>query len=867
MISQHSDARVSATMAEEQATGLIAVQGDGPYSLVAIGKGSNLNGARSTFKDTDGVRAFVEKYNRELDPDGSGLQVYLEFNEVDPTLKKKASKKDVLSFRSLYVDIDSSKDLHATDRATELEEWKQGKFIKLEADELPPTLIIDTGYGIQAIWILRQPVENSSESIQTSYERRLNGLINKYGGDIQCNDCCRIGRLPGSFNIKKGRTVRPSKLLKYEPERLYDLDQFPEEDKLAKAKAKGNAPANGKAIDSKKYDTDKETVQRCVNVLNPDGRDVWLNVGMGLHHQFEGSDEGFRIWDQWSRRSHNYGGTEETWESFGSDKIGKPVTFGTVIKMAQDVDPSIVQSKKVNKISTGVDADGNFIWSKDEIYSATMAFIGSPVCKNLKSWTQVYYTYSADINEYEPQKKNPIRKMAYKFFSQNQEVTGSGKNQTTRQGEPHKHFIDNVLDATEANIYIDEPRTVPPMWTGDSRCEKEEKYPAHEIIALRNGLLHYPSMTFLDPDPDFFSLSTLDFPYEEGALCPTWERIQEEDFFPNTDDEPDDPNKVRNGDQTRLAFQEVWGAILAGVTDYHKIFILDGPPRSGKGVTIRLMTKAVGGSRNVTSQTVQDLGGDFGLQPCIGKRLIAFTDAQGADEESRNNFGDRAQQTKREQRSIEHILRIAGGDQVTIARKGIENLDMILRSLIIFAMNRNFNLTDESGAMAARMMPIVWTGESKLGEEDIHLEEKLEKEMAGIFNWALVGLKRLIARGHFVLPDNSQQLIRKLLKSKFKGTAGFVQARCSLVNFTDHTDKTKFTSTDYLYAQYERFCSFNSEPKRDKATFVRELKMIAPNIKSARPTIKGERLTGYFGIILKDASSTEVVGESYMEEM
>lgn len=53
---------------------------------------------------------------------------------------------------------------------------------------------------------------------------------------------------------------------------------------------------------------------------NPEDYEPWIDVGMRLHHQFEGSDEGLAIWDAWSTAGTTYAkeSCEEHWQSFGN---------------------------------------------------------------------------------------------------------------------------------------------------------------------------------------------------------------------------------------------------------------------------------------------------------------------------------------------------------------------------------------------------------------------------------------------------------------------------------------------------------------------------------------------------------------------
>jgi putative DNA primase/helicase len=65
---------------------------------------------------------------------------------------------------------------------------------------------------------------------------------------------------------------------------------------------------------------------------------LWIKVGMALHHQFNGSEAAFKIWDAWSVQSpaeYKDGKDLVTyWHHFGEKE--KPVGIGTLIRMAQE---------------------------------------------------------------------------------------------------------------------------------------------------------------------------------------------------------------------------------------------------------------------------------------------------------------------------------------------------------------------------------------------------------------------------------------------------------------------------------------------------------------------------------------------------
>lgn len=87
-------------------------------------------------------------------------------------------------------------------------------------------------------------------------------------------------------------------------------------------------------------DWDAEKIQdELLDRLDADcGYDDWLQIGMALHHQFEGDLEGLELWDTWSAESGKYveGVCEQKWDSFSEQRFSGSgaVTLATVIKMA-----------------------------------------------------------------------------------------------------------------------------------------------------------------------------------------------------------------------------------------------------------------------------------------------------------------------------------------------------------------------------------------------------------------------------------------------------------------------------------------------------------------------------------------------------
>lgn len=67
------------------------------------------------------------------------------------------------------------------------------------------------------------------------------------------------------------------------------------------------------------------------------GRDLWLNLGMALFHGSGGSDEGFALWDAWSKLGVKYGGERDQrrkWKSFARASGKRSISMGSLYRTA-----------------------------------------------------------------------------------------------------------------------------------------------------------------------------------------------------------------------------------------------------------------------------------------------------------------------------------------------------------------------------------------------------------------------------------------------------------------------------------------------------------------------------------------------------
>lgn len=83
-------------------------------------------------------------------------------------------------------------------------------------------------------------------------------------------------------------------------------------------------------------------MEELLSVLDADmQREDWVRVGMALHHETDGDDSGFYLWDDWSQNGEKYPSEESLrtqWDSFERRKGSghRQVTMASVMKMAKE---------------------------------------------------------------------------------------------------------------------------------------------------------------------------------------------------------------------------------------------------------------------------------------------------------------------------------------------------------------------------------------------------------------------------------------------------------------------------------------------------------------------------------------------------
>jgi putative DNA primase/helicase len=480
-------------------------------------------------------------------------------------------------------------------------------------------------------------------------------------------------------------------------------------------------------------------------------------------------------------------GPEWVGEQFADAPVGDDAAAPKGPEFPSPADPLAV-ARQLIEVDHLHDADGVLVmrWWRGDFYT----------------WTGTHWAETADA---------AVRKRAYHALEHAQywKADKDGTLELVRWA-PTRRKVGDVLEALQAVMHLGE-QVDPPAWVDGDGGDR--------LLALRNGLLDLAARKLVEHTPRLFNLLSLPYDYDPDANEPSRWLAFLDDLW------PDDPESIS-------LLQEWFGYVLSGETNLHKILLLVGPPRSGKGTIARVLTALVG-KGNTAGPTLASLGTNFGLSPLLGKTLAVIADARLGGP---NTFT-----------VVERLLSISGEDTQTVDRKYKEPWTGRISARFAVISNELPDLGDASGAIATRFLVLTLT-KSWLDQENPRLTDELLDELAGILRWSLVGRDRLREQGHFTEPATSRDAVTTLADLA-SPVAAFVRQACRRGPGLE-------VPVRELYQAWRRW---SRDHGRARATteqvFGRDLRAAVPGLKVARPR-DGDapsRPRHYEGIALSDA--------------
>lgn len=304
---------------------------------------------------------------------------------------------------------------------------------------------------------------------------------------------------------------------------------------------------------------------------------------------------------------------------------------------------------------------------------------------------------------------------------------------------------------------------------------------SYPIINFINCVLYTDILCTEEHNPIFYSTIQVPYNYEEEEKCPLWVESLNQ-IFENNKDKID-------------TLQEFFGYCLTGDVKHKKALLLIGESDSGKSTILNVL-RAMLGADACSSVPLKHISNPQYLPRLFNKTCNIDPDVSRDADKYEAEFKT-----------------ITSGEPVMCSEKYIATFEFIPRCKIVLAANIFPKITDHSSAFYTRLILIPCERIFTEGEKDRDLINKLYKELPGILNWSLEGLRRLNDRGMFREMSFVKDAVRELELENNPAQA-FLEEMVT-VSFGDNNYITK----EDLFNKYKEWCQINKQYNLSNARF------------------------------------------------
>jgi P4 family phage/plasmid primase-like protien len=711
---------------------------------------------------------------------GNAAELYVGAN---PRSKQDGKKECIQLLTACFSDLDGQTDLRGV----------------CDAAPLPPNLIVSSGNGIHVYWLI-EPSDRKDEWLQA--QRGIHAAFLRWGADKACvTDESRILRLVPFPNRKNGK-VKNTAIIRGDGKR-YKLDEILEAFPFADVKARPqHMAASGERLAALGC-LHPCTIQFIMHGAPEGARNTQLfNAACDMHGNLIRRDEIFDVLTPAATAS-----------GMGWNEIVRTINSA----LRKDRDPAIK-----------IPLDSPPPQSNAETSSAAepqkpLKMPDYPVSPEAN--LQLARRFAAD--------RPPLVYRAGEFSEYDQKrgcyipvidehLDADIRHFWAKRGKDLKiHHIKEIKSAL-SHARLARVSSVPAYL-----ADPPEKYPTdvRDLICFRNGMLDLSaclnvlasaesqasSSCLLPPTPEVLNFVSIPHEFTTESSCLEWEKFLNGVLHP----------------QCVAALQEFFGYALTHDTSLHKILVLIGPPRAGKGTILSILREMVG-EKNCCAPRLADLGRPFGLYNLMNKSLAIL--------------GDASLHVKAERDGPTEILKsISGEDALDVDRKHRDPIPSVrLGVRFVMALNEPPSFEDPSNALSTRMIMLPFM-QSFAGSEDYGLKARLLKELPGIVLWSLQGLHRLRQQGRFTEPEVSRDV-----RIEFEEVTSQIKA---FLNQCCKVEPGLETPRKDLYFQYRMWCDENGQRPYSVQMFGVKLRAAYATIGTRRDS-HGDRPRFYTGVAL-----------------
>lgn len=294
-----------------------------------------------------------------------------------------------------------------------------------------------------------------------------------------------------------------------------------------------------------------------------------------------------------------------------------------------------------------------------------------------------------------------------------------------------------------------------------------------ESLNLQNGMVNPYDGVISRHDKKFYSTLQLPYEYNQEADCSLWLKTLSEIFEGNTD-------KLET-------LQEFMGYCLTKDVRQEKALLLLGDSRSGKSTIINTLRHVVG-VKNCSAVPLKFLVNPQYTAQMVSKLINVDTDVSARAIEFEDEF-----------------KKITTGEEINCNQKFIPAFTFNPYCKIVMAANDFPRITDHSSAFYKRLILIPCDRVFTEQEQNKDLRNELLKELPGILNWSIIGLRRLTERKRF---ERKQFMIDALEELREDSNPVEVFFREHVVARVDDDVELE---KGFLYDKYVTWCKVNQQ--------------------------------------------------------
>ena len=315
--------------------------------------------------------------------------------------------------------------------------------------------------------------------------------------------------------------------------------------------------------------------------------------------------------------------------------------------------------------------------------------------------------------------------------------------------KPTASILASVTELTRVKVFVPDE-----WWDADP-----------DVLICENGALRISTGELVDHQPQHYATSRVPYDYDPDAKPVMWR------YFLN------------HTVPVAAAFLQEFAGYALTTNMVHELAVwLYGPPGSGKSTFIAGLQAMLGHRAGVLG--LADLERSrFTLADLPGKTLVVASEQPSSYLASTNTLNA-----------------IISGEPLQVERKYRDPVTVVPRAKVCWAMNELPRVADANSGLFRRVKVVAFP-ELPEDQRDPEVKRHIETEGAGILNWALEGLHRLRARGHFEVPEGVQEATTQF-RTNNDVPALFVEDRC-IKGSTFEIQAAK------LYREYRFWCEEN----------------------------------------------------------